>query len=650
MEGITDKTNSHNIAHEAAANMEDEGSVDETLTEAICCMDMRERTYLCQMSSFGNGLHNATSRTNRDTSATSLDIKRIYNRTHQVQTSSSNNNSDSDSVHRISDIESLRLQVEFKRQRMEPTSSVSSFDYDEDEAIQLVDVKNAILPKKRALKTDDVYLLACSMLGITPSQAYLKQVSTPSSIVRMKSCGLSRTTIKPIAVSIVRDRYVKILDVSGNDVGPLGVMFVAEMMNANTCITELDLSATNPGRDGLGALAASLKHNKTLQILRLESNNIDHTEADLIIEIIRNSATTDELYLGHNKLGYDGGTLLAKELETNTTLRVLDLQWNHFRKESGARLSYSLKTNRTLQRLNLAWNGLGKEGCIALAKSLPSNQALRELDLTNNRIDVVSLPFLLHGLVHNKHLYCIKLPMNPMTTEGAKAVLKAIMRMQHSAINEVNLEGIPVDREFMKILLELKSKKRIIVEHGEELQTGIEVEIREHNPNDLNRFDPVLVLVEYMRIDNLRIIDLFQYLDVQNREKLSLGDLRDGVATLQLPLTEYHLEVIMKTIDTKRDGYIDIEEFMNAHKEMSKTIVQRTTRARKKGKKEDIGLMELRKILKEIIEKRNKHNKERASNRKQEEESDREKVYTKKASLTVTKPKFSKPEEGKKSK
>ena len=58
--------------------------------------------------------------------------------------------------------------------------------------------------------------------------------------------------------------------------------------------------------------------------------------------------------------------------------------------------------------------------------------------------------------------------------------------------------------------------------------------MEEHDPHDLNRFDPVMVLIEYIRIDNLRLIDLFQFFDTHNRGMLSREDLRDGVAVRYL--------------------------------------------------------------------------------------------------------------------
>lgn len=92
---------------------------------------------------------------------------------------------------------------------------------------------------------------------------------------------------------------------------------------------------------------------------------------------------------------------------------------------------------------------------------------------------------------------------------------------------------------------------------------------------------------------------------------------------------------------------------MTAQRDMSKVIIQRTTRAKRKGK-EDQGLKELRKILKELVEKRNKRNKEKASTRVKSAAlaralsassnsgtPQRQRVRTKRASLIVTKPKLS---------
>lgn len=537
------------------------------------------------------------------------------------------------------------------------TISSKSFDYDENEDIPLEHMKFYKTPRARVVETEDIYRKACSNQGVTASQTFVKQVTTSRSI-SMANSSLSYLMVKPIAISLVKDQRIRTLDVSGNTIGPLGVTYLAEMIAVNDTIQELNLSNTHPGRLGMQALARSIPCNKSLLILRLESNFLDHTETEFIVHIIREAKHIAELYLGHNNLGYEGAKILSKELETNVSLVTLDLQWNHFRKQSATQLCNAIKVNKGLKRLNLSWNGLGKEGCIALAKALPRNRCLRELDLTNNRIDVVALPFLLHGLVRNNTLEYLHLARNPMTTEGAKAVVRAVTKATNMSLKYLNIEDIPVDKDFTELRLKLQESRNIHVNHGVEMYSAIEMTIKEHDPHDLNRFDPVMVLVEYMRIDNLRLIDLFQFFDTSSRGLVSKSDLREGVSTLGLPLTEHHLDCIMKDIDKKKDGYIDLEEFMIAQRDMSKVIVQRTTKAKGKGK-EDLGLKELRQIIKGLVEKRNVRNKEKASIRAKSAAqaralsaankqgtvgktmtAGRDKVITKKATLTVTKPKM----------
>lgn len=79
---------------------------------------------------------------------------------------------------------------------------------------------------------------------------------------------------------------------------------------------------------------------------------------------------------------------------------------------------------------------------------------------------------------------------------------------------------------------------------------------------------------------------------------------------------------------------------MTVHREVSRQITQRTTRAKSK-KKEDEGLVGLRKILREIIEKRNKTNKEKASSKAEaNSSSSRDKIVSNNKTFAVTKPKF----------
>lgn len=70
-------------------------------------------------------------------------------------------------------------------------------------------------------------------------------------------------------------------------------------------------------------------------------------------------------------------------------------------------------------------------------------------------------------------------------------------------------------------------------------------------------------------------------------------------------------------------------------REISRQVTQRITKARSKGK-EDVGLMSLRKNLKDIVEKRNQSHKEKASSRKMGMLSQRQSVHANAPKTRVT--------------
>ncbi|XP_069130021.1 leucine-rich repeat-containing protein 74A-like isoform X2 [Argopecten irradians] len=571
------------------------------MDEVMYRMDTRERTFYERQGRFRKP--KGLTRENSKISSRSLSIANLRNGDNYI-------NGDT-----VSNLDTPLPVI----QDMSPTPSKGiseDYDYDANEDVKLEDVKTFVTPRRKTTKTADVYLLACKRCKVTALSNYTRQLLVPTATcIDLANNLITAGDTKAIAVSLVRDRKIVGFDLSNNKLGPLGVMYLSEMLVRNNTLMELNLSETFPGSDGLEVLAEAMQYNTSIKVLKLEGNNIEHTEVQNIVHLMRNKRL-QELYLGHNSLGYQGFSALASAIESNTTLRKLDLQWNHIRRDSAKQVCKAIAVNKGLHSINLAWNGLGKEGCIALCRSLPKNVTLQDIDLNSNRIDTTSLRFLLHGLVHNTCLKCVRIGRNPLTTDGAKAILRALLSSNKPVIEELILEDVSVDDEFMTLLAKLQDTKNMKIVHGEILSSGMNIRERKHDPHDLNRFDPVLVLVEYMRIDNLRLIDFFQYLDTTNREQLSRTDFRDGVANLRIPLTEHHLDIVMQTLDLKRDGYVDLEEFMTVQREVQRQITNRTTRARRRTGKDDEGLVGLRKILKELIEKRNKENKEKAMARR----------------------------------
>ncbi|XP_050416623.1 leucine-rich repeat-containing protein 74A [Patella vulgata] len=469
--------------------------------------------------------------------------------------------------------------------------------------------------RRRLYDTREMYIKACRSGQVQPSNTYLHQLNRQR--ISLRSLLMKPRDIKPVAVSLVRDTVTTVLDLSYNDLGPVGIMYVAEMIQENNSLLDIELSATFPGKHGLLALAEALKANKNICTVNLSHNGIEHTEAHIIADIIESVVSLEELYLSHNKLGYEGGKSIATAVGNSKTLLTLDLEWNNIRRASAVELAKMLANNTTLKTLNVAWNGFGKEGCIAFGKSLVQNTTLYELNLSSNRVDPSSLSYLLRGLMKNTGLVSLKLNGNSITTEGCKALVATIGTSKTSNIKDIALDGVPVDAEFVEMVKILSSEKNMTITHGRQMKIGTVVDPRKHDSSDLSQYDPVLILFEYMRLDNLRLIDLFKMFDFNKRDKLSKNNFREGLTVLQIPLTEHALCVIMKSLDTKKDRFVDLEEFMNGQKETSRYIIQRQLKAKKK-KKEDEGLLELRKILKEIIKQRKEMQSEKDKAKHQE--------------------------------
>ncbi|XP_076446125.1 uncharacterized protein LOC143283730 [Babylonia areolata] len=449
--------------------------------------------------------------------------------------------------------------------------------------------------------TKTVYQRACQVLRVQPSPAFLRQVNI--AVMDLRDVRLGPADVKPIAIALVRDGRLCSLDLSNNDLGPIGVSYIAEMLQENTSLTDLNLSATQPGREGVKALCETLRHNRTLAYLWLEENGIEHTESHLLADLIRSVPTLRGLYLGHNRLGYHGGAAIASAIAQNSSMQTLDLQWNHIRRDSAVALVRALGTNRCLRSLNLAWNGLGKEGCLALAHVLPKNSSLRELDLTCNRVDLMSLGFLLKGVTKNTSLHCLRIGQNPLTTDGAKALINAVASTPQLNISDIDICGVPVDLEFTQLVASAQETRVLRVRHEEAVTLATSDRKREHEGTNLDRFDPVTVLFEYMKLDNLRVIDMFQFMDVKKKDKLSKGNIRDGLNTLKIPVTEHAIDVIFQKLDINKDGFVELDEMMKVQRDTARQVKLRQIKAKAKNK-EDGGLTGLHKTLREIIAKR----------------------------------------------
>ncbi|KAH3713585.1 hypothetical protein DPMN_073377 [Dreissena polymorpha] len=87
------------------------------------------------------------------------------------------------------------------------------------------------------------------------------------------------------------------------------------------------------------------------------------------------------------------------------------------------------------------------------------------------------------------------------------------------------IQDIPINSEFLDALNELQKIRDIKVYHRYLNNKKITPIIRERTLHD---HDPAMVLFEYMKQENIRLIDLFRTFDTDFSQALTKDELRDG--------------------------------------------------------------------------------------------------------------------------
>ena len=86
-------------------------------------------------------------------------------------------------------------------------------------------------------------------------------------------------------------------------------------------------------------------------------------------------------------------------------------------------------------------------------------------------------------------------------------------------------QDIPINEEFLESLGELRDKKSVVVHHRDPNRKKITQIVMERQLKD---FDPALILFEYMKQENLRLIDLFRVFDTDSDHHVSRTELKEG--------------------------------------------------------------------------------------------------------------------------
>ncbi|XP_046362879.2 leucine-rich repeat-containing protein 74A-like [Haliotis rufescens] len=444
-----------------------------------------------------------------------------------------------------------------------------------------------------------LYARACRQFDVIPSHAFVRQVD--DKIADVSYSMLETLDIKALCVALTKNYTIQTLDLSRNDLGFKGADYLTQCLQENSYITSLYLASTKLGTDGIAILMKFLKTNNTIEVLDISDNNLTGRHAEVVGEALEVNARLRHLSLSYCGIDEHGCVSISKALAQNMRLKVLDLSWNHLRTRGAVHICQAIGENDCLEVLDLSWNGLGLDGCEALMTSLKANQTLRDLDLSCNRIDLKCLKLLMDGAASNESLQTLKLGKNPVTTEGAIAVLRAIHATPSCRITSLDITGVPVDCEFSKVLEEVQASRDISVRHSENFHK-YQVGNIEKLPT-LQDYDPVVVLFEYMRQENFRLIDFFRCLDTDNSNTISREELKHVFVTLSIPLTEGGLDDLMERLDTDDNQEIDIDELRKSQKKNMRQMqtMGKWSLAAKQGQSKEKFSHKLQQLVREAV-------------------------------------------------
>ncbi|XP_033743774.1 leucine-rich repeat-containing protein 74A-like [Pecten maximus] len=413
------------------------------------------------------------------------------------------------------------------------------------------------------------YKCLCEAMDAVPSSAFLRQVD--GSTLNLSTSYLSQQDIRIMSFFLSNNATILHLDISGNDIGLKGAIALADAIRENVFIADLNISNTNIDAKGVHALVSALLLNRTVTKLNLSGNKLDNDFTADLTKLIERSDYISDLDLSHNELDELAVCTLAPAIAENVTLNRLNLGWNHFRRTGSTIIVKAICNNVELQEVDLSWNGLGEEGCRAFKECLGQNHTIQSLDISNNRIAFQSLGDFIEGLVKNDTLTHLKMHGNPITTEGAEGLCVALQHCETTAMVEIDIKDTPVDEKLFKAINDLYAVHNIKIIHREPVGHRFSPIKERAEQRD---FDPVMVLFEYMKQENLRLIDLFRNLDRDQNNEISREEFREGFMMMNINLSEEGLDRLFDKMDKNKDTSVDLREMIECRREVTRQYLK----------------------------------------------------------------------------
>ncbi|KAJ8305623.1 hypothetical protein KUTeg_016168 [Tegillarca granosa] len=386
-------------------------------------------------------------------------------------------------------------------------------DYDKKQPIDddqetVLDLRVSIIPYDETGRR--TYEKACKKLGVVPSSNVIRKLGS-SSELDVKHYNLGQERTMAIAIALVVNSSVTSLNLSGNDIGKMGVLYVQRMMTENMSITEMNLSDNNLRTFGAKAIGLMLMDNKVIKKLNISGNHFTDLDAEYL------------------------------------TKRIVE--------------------NANLKKFNISWNGFDDDGGVAFGDAIAGNNVLTDLNISCTRIGPVGFTAVMKAFKQNEVLEVLRIGKNNIPLEAAEAALELLKELSGIKLRLLDMGDVMLGEEFKEKISDLQLfHEKLKVTYGYTDSYG---KRKMAGFTDVGE-DALMTIKEFVEDRKMTISELFARFDEDGSNSVDYDEFRQGIKEAGIRLSEYQVDKLIKFIDIDGDGDIDFSELVLKMKEITK--------------------------------------------------------------------------------
>lgn len=258
-----------------------------------------------------------------------------------------------------------------------------------------------------------------------------------SDIIATLSTDEACRSLSTIATSIGIHKGLRVVDLSRNAIGTMGMSHCSPLFEDQTYLERVDLHNT-----GISAQAARLlsqflstSNPTALRSLDVHANCLESEGLEYIASIVSKSTGLEKLCVSNVRAFGPAMAKLCLALANTPNMRDLDISDNGFSMEAASSLSKALKMQGNLARLMLSDLNMTTSMLTPIASALSDQRPpLRILDLGNNELDESAGPIISDLLsAIGSSLIALDVSTNELSSEGVSNLADGIARLSESA-------------------------------------------------------------------------------------------------------------------------------------------------------------------------------------------------------------------------